>query len=332
VVPVSDHSPVSLKKVLPEALSEVLIKLSGNAGVMTLPTVQSALPQVNDIVASYSYSMKAPNAASAPELMADITFDKKAITALLNNAGQPIWGADRPVTLVWLDQVDANDQANFVGSADQATDPMAMAMTADAKALGLGVMFPMMDLTDQTDVGDDPSTIFSDHHLSVASKRYGTTSILSGKITHSGNEWSAHWKYVLDGAPIEWDDTAGSVNQLALNAVNSVAGSMISQLSMANPGAPSNTAVLLVSGISDLSQYASVQKYLTALAPINNVSLQGVDANGMMLKIEYTGTENVLKQAIVSKPQMQAEVSAAPIINGASSVLAYHWQGTEGHG
>jgi uncharacterized protein len=332
-VAVTDHSPVSLKKVLPTALSDVLVKLSGNASVMTLPSVQNEVPHINDIVESYSYSMQAPNAASAPMLMANITFNKKAITALLNNAGQPVWGADRPVTLVWLDQVDGLDHANFIGSADQATDPMALAMSADAKARGLELMFPMMDLTDQSDVGDDPSNIFSDHHLSLASKRYGTQSVLSGKVVQSGNQWEAHWKYVLDGAPIEWDDTASSLNQLALNAVNAMAGSMISQLAMASPEAPTNMVVLSVSGISDLGQYARVQKYLTALGPVNSVSLQGVNANGMMLKVQYSGTEDVLKQAIVSKPQMQVDMTAVANLEGPpSQVLAYHWQGASVHG
>jgi len=96
---VVDHSQQTLQQALQTALNQVLVKMSGNASVNTVPAIQNAQKRVNNLVVSYSYSTK-KNRSRSSQLMLHVVFDGSAVQRLLKNAGQAIWGNDRPLTLI----------------------------------------------------------------------------------------------------------------------------------------------------------------------------------------------------------------------------------------
>lgn len=329
LVPVADHSQAALAKAMPAALKQVLIKVSGNTSVMTLPSIQNASTHITDMISSYRYQMASNpmDPTAAPVLQVAIDFDQQAISQLLSAAGQPVWGQDRPNTLVWLD-INTDGQDNVLASTDVTDTPLALALKEDAESRGLGLMFPMNDLTDQANLNNPSDDLLNQQQIQTASKRYGVTSILAGKITEANGTWTAQWLYLLGGAPLTWTDSQTSLQTLADNAINNMAASMISQLAMTSPADASNTIMLQISGVSNLDEYVQVQKYLRAIKQIATVTLTGVDHNGMMLSINYVGSEMALKQAIDNSSQLVPDVNNPGNHNFSAPVLGYHWQGS----
>lgn len=56
---VPNQSQADFQKVLPQAFSEGLVRMSGNTAIiMTLPTIQNSLPKLSNYVEKYSYVIK----------------------------------------------------------------------------------------------------------------------------------------------------------------------------------------------------------------------------------------------------------------------------------
>ncbi|MDF1795679.1 MAG: DUF2066 domain-containing protein [Coxiellaceae bacterium] len=330
LVAVNNYSPKALRQSLTDALAQVLIKVSGNTAVMTLPQVQNELPHINELVSAYSYQSNdnhADNQANnTPPLQLKVAFNQRAIKRLLRAAGQSVWNADRPATLVWLD-VHSTQNEEMVSAGGANAQPVAQALVRDATSRGLNLIFPMMDLSDQNyfAVGATDQ-LLNVGQVQAASKRYSVSSILSGKVTEVGGQWQADWVYILDGAPIRWQDEADSVDQLAVAAVNNLAGTMISQLAMASSDQGQSSVLLRISGIADLSQYAMVQDYLQSLKPISKVTVETVDPSQMVIRLEYQGQLNQLKRVLRNGQRLGADQTEW-LQQADNPTLAYHWIG-----
>lgn len=328
-VAVADYSSQALKQSLTQALAQVLVKISGNPSVMTLPQVQNEVAHINHLVAAYSYQASA-DAAGKSQLNLKVAFNDHAIKRLLRSAGQAIWNADRPSTIVWLRVSHQDGERSSVSSDGVNDSPLALALEHDAKSRGLHVLFPMQDLTDQAAFGNDADqAMLNVTELQQASKRYHVMSMLSGSAKEVGGHWQADWLYVFDGAPIRWQDEADSVDVLAHRAIDNVAGTMISQLAMASPEQNESSVLLHVVGVNDLGQYAMVQEYLQALSPVTKVSLETVDANQLVVRVRFQGTLHELQHAISASHRMDPS-SSDWLQQQDSPTLAYHWLGGVG--
>ncbi|MDF1655413.1 MAG: DUF2066 domain-containing protein [Coxiellaceae bacterium] len=328
-VAVENYTPKALHQSLMDALAQVLVKVSGNTAVMTLPQVQNELPHINEVVSAYSYQTNDSNENGIPPLQLKVAFNERAIKRLLRSAGQSVWNSDRPATLVWLDVQNSKSDA-MVSAGEASEQPVAQALVRDATARGLSVIFPMMDLADQNYF----STGTTDQLLNVgqvqaASKRYSVSSILSGKVKEIGGQWQADWVYILDGAPIRWQDEAESIDQLVVAAVNNLAGTMISQLAMASPDQNQSSVLLRITGIADLGQYAMVQDYLQSLKPVSKVTVETVDPSQMVIRLDYQGQLNQLKRVIRNGQRLGADQTEW-LQQADNPTLAYHWIGGVG--
>lgn len=328
-VPVADYSKQALQTSLQEALSQVLVKVSGNPSVMTLPQVQNELQHINSMVSAYSYDNNLATDGK-PGLSLKVAFNDHSIKRLLRSAGQPVWSADRPTTLVWLQVQHQNGDVDMIAPSGVADSPLASALNQDAQARGLTLMFPMFDLEDQSNMGSERrGQGLNVSQIQQASSRYHVMSMLAGVVHEVGGHWQADWLYILDGAPIRWQDEADSPQALAAQAVNELAGSMISQLAMASPEQSEATVILHVRGIDDLSQYAMVQDYLQGLNPVTKVSLETVDPDELVLRVRFQGQLNELKRSIQSGHRMNPS-SSDWLQQDDSPTLAYHWLGGVG--
>ena len=91
-VPVSSQSAQALERASREALSDVLVKVSGSVEVLANPTIAAAIRDARKQVQQYSY-----NKGEGPgsELTARFEFDSSWVTRLVTEAGAPLWTANR---------------------------------------------------------------------------------------------------------------------------------------------------------------------------------------------------------------------------------------------
>ncbi|MDH3954990.1 MAG: DUF2066 domain-containing protein, partial [Gammaproteobacteria bacterium] len=132
------------------ALQEILLRVSGS-GIANNPEV---LAELFPNPASYVVQFR----PGADETLW-VSFDGQAIERTLRGAGQTFWGAERPLTLVWL-AVDWGQGEREIIAADDPDRTQQESRSIDrdrllrerlleiAERRGLPLVFPLLDTTD----------------------------------------------------------------------------------------------------------------------------------------------------------------------------------------
>lgn len=231
-----------------------------------------------------------------------VSFDGVALADELRNAGIPVWGSDRPLTLVWLaiETVDGERRILSRQAAQQraplpvrVTPPLvdpaetgepAAAPTFDfnaalelaAKARGIPLLLPLYDERDQAAVTDSDVWGGFDEVLLAASRRYGVDSVLVGRASERQPE-RIRWTWLFAG-----DST--NFNGPAATAVERVSQSLIAQFA-SSPEASIGVRVSIV-GVTGMTGYGRVLRYLRAQSLIEDVRVLAMRSDQLLLEID----------------------------------------------
>lgn len=244
-----------------------------------------------------------------------VTFDGRALTTMLRAQRIPVWGEERPTTLVWLavedgrgarllldsfeppepepEPVETAPQVPLVEAGVTAAEtelpPTAAygAAIADAaQRFGIPVMLPRYDETDLTSV--TPSDIwggFSDV-IVAASARYDVESILIGRVS-SRNPSSIRWTWVFGDTESRF---AGDVNV----AFARVSGRLMSQFASSPEGsADVRISVVAVDGLAD---YARLVNFLSGRSLVEDVRVLAMRGDQVLVSVDaLTGRDRLAR-------------------------------------
>ncbi len=274
-----------------DALKAVLVRITGQEGAAEDEDLAALFPSADRYVQQFR---------RGPDDTLIVTLDGNAIENLLRSASYPVWGNDRPLTLVWL-AVDRSVDGRSIISADESDVsmlnlPMAEADQAlrdrildAAERRGLPLLFPLMDAEDRQAVTFSDIWGGFDEALLRASRRYGATSILVGRIR--GDDFlNNRWTYFFGNEQITW--TAG-----ADTAVNLLADELASQFAYAG-NAPIESVALNVSGVDSVAAYGAIQRLLTGLTVIEGFQIETVAGSEVRYLIDVQGGTERLASAL----------------------------------
>ena len=318
LVPIAERSDAALKKALPEALGRVLIKISGNPSIMTVPAIQTATKKVDQYVQSYSYITQ-NDIEGDSQLYLNVTFDTKSLADLLEQANQPVWSSDRPLVLAWM-QLGQGDQAQVLPSSSN--DLLITTLRAIASQRGVPVLLPVMDLQDQTLVEqtDQPLSI---NHLQMAAKRYGVNTVFAGEIQQADTVWRGDWLLWVKDQPFRWQTEAPNQEQLMDQAVQQVANLLANQLAVVDDKSVSDVQ-LEIFDVDDLDAYADVVKVLNQLDPVTNVGTNDMSDTHVLFQVTVNGGVHALAQALQASRHFAAMPMGLQTSDGQAS-LYYKW-------
>ena len=274
-----------------DALKAVLVRITGQEGAADDEDLAALFPSADRYVQQFR---------RGPEDTLIVTLDGNAIENLLRSASYPVWGNDRPLTLVWL-AVDRGVDGRSIISADESDVGMLNLPMAEgdralrdrvldaAERRGLPLLFPLMDAEDRQAVTFSDIWGGFDEALLRASRRYGATSILVGRIR--GDDFlNNRWTYFFGNEQITW--TAG-----ADTAVNLLADELASQFAYAG-NAPIESVALNVSGVDSVAAYGAIQRLLTGLTVIEGFQIETVAGSEVRYLIDVQGGTERLASAL----------------------------------
>jgi hypothetical protein len=292
-VVVSDQTPAQRSVALKSALGEVLVRVTGQGSVLDTPAVQTLLAGPEQLVQQYRYFTE-PN-QEPPLLKLWVRFDGDAIRQTLQQQGLAYWGGERPDTLVWLAVEDRGNR--YLVSADDASE-VHRQVAAAARARGVPVLFPLMDLEDQARVRyADVWGGFFDKVVS-ASQRYNPPVILIGRLNRmpSGG-WASRWQLEMGGKTRSWSDSHPQLDVLAKQGIDDLADVQASQLAITTNAAGS-TVVISVTGINTLAAYARTNNYLASLSSIRNLQVGEVKPGAVQYTLQLNGSMQDLTRTV----------------------------------
>lgn len=280
------------------ALTEVLIRVTGSTAVLESERTAAFFPNPAQFVSRYR---------PGPDDTLIVTLERDAIEQVLRQAGAPIWGTDRPLTLVWLAVDWGLGEREIVGADDPERLP-GDARSIDRNQLlrerinevagrrGVPVAFPLLDIEDMTNVSfSDIWGGFDDPVLS-ASARYGATSVLVGRIRPDDLE-PPHWTWYFGGQRLDWVG-------MPADAAGTLADSLATAL-IADPNQSIDTIRLTISGINSVVAYGRVQQFMENLRVLDRLMVHTVVADRIVYEVEVQGGAERLANALASSGMLE---------------------------
>jgi len=276
-----------------EALANVLLRVSGPELVGDTDLYEALFPEPERFVIRFRQG-------SDETLF--VTFDGDALTTLLRESGQTVWGRDRPLTLVWLAVDWGQGEREVVGASDEDTNPdpddalsaNRNAMLRDrilnfAKRRGLPVVFPLLDSEDLALVSFSDIWGGFDEELLAASARYDVDSVLIGRV-RAGSLERNRWHYYFGPEQRVWN---GEPEFAVMQVADMLAGEFAIR-----GDAPVRTVDLNISGIFSIEAYGGVQDVLEGVSVIDSFRIAEVAGDTMRLEVDAVGGAERLARAL----------------------------------
>lgn len=281
-VPVTSQDAQQRDVAVQQALTQVLIKVTGNADVGSTPALKDVINNAGRYLQQYRYE----TAANGEELVA--SFDGRGLRKTLANLQIPVWEADRPRVLAWV-AIEDGGQRSLIGSGDEPDVQKAMQTAAAARAVPL--LFPLLDVQDlsQVKVADVWGGFRSP--VLAASKRYGTATVLAGQIYQGdGGQWSGHWQlYQNDGSEVDWASTGSSATAAASAGIGTLADRLAKHYARVPTPGSNEVIGLRIAGVQDAQGFARVDDYLRKLSGVQDVQADRVKGDAVHFRLSVQG-------------------------------------------
>jgi hypothetical protein len=203
-VPVSNRSEPAHAAAFSAALKIVLVRVTGRRTADD----DSALAPLFNSASRYVQQYR-----DAPDNQLWVAFDGAAIERWLTQNGQPLWGHERPSTIVWLG-VQTGPQAGTVVTAED-TSELKTAIEAAAAVRGVPLVWPSAADLQKNHV--DYSSFASTAPASLAEIGHakGAEGVLIGRANNSTATASVRWTHLFQDRSSELSGTLEGVNRAA---------------------------------------------------------------------------------------------------------------------
>ncbi len=326
-VPVAGQGYQERADAMSQALANVLVKVAGQREVLSNSVVQTALGKPETYIRKFGF--RTDDSSGNRQQYFQAAFDEKAINRLLRSAGVAIWGQSRPSTLVWLAVEDGGRRSIINASGSFPT-----VFAESFQGRGLPLLFPLMDFEDAAAISTVDVWGGFTGKLQEASRRYGSESILTGRLSRSltqdGELFYGRLSLIFRGASqsvaVNGLDAVG-VTQLAADLV----GTTLSRHYAINASDASGKTLLMVENISSLEDYAALSKYLERMTAIRDVAVHRVTGTTVELELVIDGSESQLADSLALGRNLRAVsqgtqgVSDTGSLATAPSALVYRW-------
>ena len=288
--PVADRSEAAQTAAFQSAMRTVLIRVTGRRSAGEDAALGPLISNARRYVQQYR---------SASDSQLWVAFDGPAIERWLTQNGQPLWGHERPTTLVLL-AVPSGAAGNVVTTDD--TSELKAAIDAAAYARGLPLVYPSAAELQKYHIdfaalsGGSPSS-FTD-----MARRMGSDAILLGRAGSAAANAPVRWSHWFQDRSSEYSGTLEGVNR----AADLYAGLFAASGSLA-------AVDIEVVGINDLRDYASVENYLESLTFISHVSVESMGTDTVRFRLATRGGSDSLQRALSLNGRLQP---VAPGENG----------------
>jgi hypothetical protein len=287
-----------------DALQRVLVKMTGSRDATA-----DGLGDPAALVQQYR---------TLPDGRLWISFDPAALRRALDATNQPIWGEERPATLVWLAVDAGRGQREIV-----AAEPPPGGMTGGADSLGeardalvdagrdrgLPLLLPLVDSADLAAVSF--ADLWGDFTGPVtgASARYGADAILIGRARDPDPARArVQWTLLAGGDRYDWtggiaDGPEGAADRLAATLAAQQGGLRLVRLQ--------------VSAVDSVDAYGAVLAYLSGLSVVESCAVELVEADRVLFGLRVRGDVDQLMRTLALQRLLLPTDPATPSAEGA---------------
>ena len=309
-VPVAGSSPAELQDGYVEGLRRVLVRISGSTDVLAREGVQEVLGKAESLLQAYQF-LRGEDGQNRLQM----TFGAVAVNQALASIEAPVWGANRPLTLVWAAVEDRGARRLLTQArvGEDAADDWRTELNRVARDRGLPIALPPASFQGDRRLLSEIWGQFTDRVRSAASDLPHDAMALV-RIGRDGDQWRAGW--VFDGMGLGGGEeavTAASPEALVQALVDRWADRFARRYAVAagDVGALPQVEIVL-QGITGLVDYAEASRVLEGLTPVRSVGAARVRGDQLTLRATFTGELAQLKEYIALDPRF-VPVTGEPV-------------------
>jgi hypothetical protein len=274
------------------ALAEVLVRVTGSRLAPIAPELSPLLENPGRFVASFGY----PTATEA-----QVTFLASEIERELAAEGWPVWGAERPQSVLWIAITDQFGEQAILTAGELPEDAMfsehMLEMLAAvreevetaAQLRGIPWLLPEFATLDDMRLRFDEVWAYSFGGLTDISSAWEADAIVIGRVRES-----------VIGTDVEWllqSDTRRESYPGAgvTDGIHWLADAFAQEY--VTIGGP-RMLTLRVTGVRDFESYARVLAYLESVTMLSDVNVESYSAGELLLRVVSRGDAPVLARTL----------------------------------
>lgn len=300
-IKVADKSAESWGTAVKKGLLEVVVKVSGNTGAVTLPLIQEESNDSGKYVQYFNYI-----GDDDTDSKLHIGFDNEAVDKLLADSRQAIWASDRPQTLVWFFN-DSSSKGNFITP----ESPESSFFINAAEYRGVEVMMPLSDfqyvdvLEEKTEDQD-----FIQAVMDYSTANYAPNQVLIGRqVSDEQNE--IFWRLIVNEDEFSWKSYGDTLQESVVSAVNHLVDDMVSGGAVLQAQDMKGSIKIAVDNVIDLTDYAYVVDKLQHDSVIDSFDVTAIKGNRLEISVVAKGGSLALAKALTSYYDLKAQVDAS---------------------
>lgn len=297
---------------LPNALAQVLVKISGQRNAAQL--ARSQLGIAPKIAQDFRYSAESETINGAPIYRQKLTahFQRDAVDALIASAGLPVWPSPRAPIVLWL-MIDDGHGARMVGTAHVNA---VKSLTDRAGERGIGVVLPAASPAETLAAA---LSLTQPQAVVGPSAGYGSPVQLIGKLARSAAGWSAQWVLLDGGAELNrWSESNPDARLAMANGADTAADALGKKYARVIAGGPAGTFTIAIDGLHNGEDYVRAMGYLQGIGIVRKIVLLGASDARLRMQLDLsTGIEG-FRNVLAAGQVLDLE------IDGASPVFRLH--------
>ncbi|MEC4724237.1 DUF2066 domain-containing protein [Shewanella sp. D64] len=302
LVPVETRSTAERNKAISLALQNVILKNSGAKSALTNPIVMAKVKSPNTLISQYGYH------DIDGELFLRVNFDHRRILKLLRDAQLPVWGKQRPLTLIWLVE-DLDGERSILNDASLRDTRHSFKLEAEAK--GVPLLFPLMDLDDNMQISVNDVRGMFVTQVDQASLRYQSDYFAVASMSPNVNGVEYSVSLFAKGAGqqgmmtplVSQRQEAVDVNAAVKGIISVVSEYYVSRYAIADTGAQLNSSITFID-ISEMKQLVEIEKYLKQLSAVKSVNVTQMLGSSVKYNLELFGTLDELHRLMALDPRV----------------------------
>ncbi|MCG9746355.1 MULTISPECIES: DUF2066 domain-containing protein [Shewanella] len=303
-IKIADRSQQVKNQALRQAMEEVVLKNTGDRMALSEPLVAQAIAQPTAYIRQFGYLEQ------GGEQYLQASFDHSKIISLLREAKLPVWGKQRPLTLLWLAQ-ENEGKRELLNDASMLESRSQIANLSQTR--GVPMLLPMMDLDDAMAISvTDVRGMFADT-VAKASQRYGSDYFAMVSLDTLPDELVniqlALYPTSSDQPlfnPLSTLSTQVKGMDVAVSEIfGAISQYYVARYAIADSGEANSTRLTFVE-ITDRQQLLDIEKYLHQLSAVKSVSLTKVQGISAEFSLELFGSEEDLYRLISLEPKIRS--------------------------
>ena len=301
-VPVASRSVDDKNQGLKTALASVIVKNAGTESALSNAMVAEQLQSPSAWLSQFGYLEQ------DGQLMLKANFDQSRVINLLRQAHLPVWGSQRPLTLMWFAFETEGERAIL---SDYSTAPVRQHFTQAGTQRGLPMLFPVMDLDELTQVNVSDVRGMFVNNIAASSTRYQADFFAVASV----EEASGSFKFQLSLFPAQGgpealvqplyatQGEADSMADVSTKMVAALSEYYVTRYAVANSGSQFDTKITFVNTHS-LKQLVDIENYLKGLSAVKSAYVSQIQGDTAVFSLGLFGSEADFQRLLTLEPRI----------------------------